>query len=131
MKVTVKPGGQFYIALTEVIPPIVPPADTKYIRHIRIQSALLTKFWGRPMFFSAIVLVPEGFDDHPNAHFPLIIFHDHFVDDFSDFRTTPPDPNLEARLQRALPPGRIQPHPAAGGLQVLPAVDCARLSARF
>ena len=84
-----------YIALTEVIPPIATPADTKYIRHIRIQSALLTKFWGRPMFLSAIVLVPEGFDEHPNAHFPLMVFHDHFVDGFDDFRTTPPDPNLK------------------------------------
>ena len=95
MKVTVKPGASISIALTEVIPPIPTPADTKYIRHIRIQSAALTKFWGRSMFISAIVLVPEGFDEHPHAHFPLIIFHDHFVDNFDDFRTTLPDPNLK------------------------------------
>jgi len=95
MKVTVKSGGMISIVLSEVIPPISTPADTKYVRHIRIQSAALTKFWGRPMFVSAIVLVPEGFDEHPNARFPLIIFHDHFVDDFEDFRTTPPDPNLK------------------------------------
>jgi hypothetical protein len=95
MKVTVKPGASISITLTEVIPPIPTPADTKYIRHIRIQSAALTKFWGRSMFISAIVLVPEGFDEHPNAHFPLIIFHDHFVDNFDDFRTTLPDPNLK------------------------------------
>ncbi len=95
MKVTVKPGGAISILLTNVIPPIPAPTDTRYVRHIRIQSAALTKFWGRPMFVSAIVLVPEGFDEHPNASFPLIIFHDHFVDDFEDFRTTPPDPNLK------------------------------------
>jgi hypothetical protein len=95
VKVTMKPGASISIALTEVIPPIPTPTDTKYVRHIRIQSAVLTKFWGRPMFVSAIVLVPEGFDEHPNAHFPLMIAHDHFVDDFDDFRTTPPDPNLK------------------------------------
>jgi hypothetical protein len=78
-----------------VIPPIPDPVDTKYIRHIRIQSAVLTKFWGRPMFIGAAILVPEGFDEHPNAHFPLIIFQDHFVPDFDGFRTTPPDPNLK------------------------------------
>jgi hypothetical protein len=94
-KITVKPGGTFSISLTEVIPPIAKPADTKYVRHIRIQSAALTKFWGRPMFVGAIVLVPEGFDAHREARFPLIIFHDHFVSDFDDFRTTPPDPNLK------------------------------------
>jgi hypothetical protein len=95
IKVTVKPGSTISIALTEVIPAIPTPTDTKYVRHIRIQSAALTKFWGRPMFISAIVLVPEGFDEHLDAHFPLMIFHDHFVSDFDDFRTTPPDPNLK------------------------------------
>ena len=95
-KMTVKPGGApIQLALTEVIPPIPPKADTKYIRHIRIQSQVLTKFWGRPTDLSAVVLVPEGFDDHPAARFPLMIFHDHFVDDFDNFRTTPPDPDLK------------------------------------
>ncbi len=47
------------------------------------------------MYLSAVVLVPEGFDSHPNAHYPLIIFHDHFVSSFNDFRETPPDPNLK------------------------------------
>jgi hypothetical protein len=95
-KITIKPGGApIAVQLTQVIPPIPTPADTKYVRHIRIQSDALTKFWGRPMFLSAVVLVPAGFDDHPNARFPLIIFHDHFVSDFDDFRTTPPDPDLK------------------------------------
>jgi hypothetical protein len=67
------------VALDQIIAPIEPEADTQYIRHIRIQSALLSKFWGRPMYLSAIVLVPEGFDAHPRAHYPLIISHGHFV----------------------------------------------------
>ncbi|HTT24603.1 MAG TPA: hypothetical protein VMG82_37145, partial [Candidatus Sulfotelmatobacter sp.] len=83
------------IVLTEVIPPIPAKPDTKYIRHAHIQSQLLSKFWGRPMELSAIVLVPEGFDERPSARFPLMIFHDHFVDDFDNFRTTPPDPDLK------------------------------------
>lgn len=95
-KISIKPGGSpIPIALTEVIPPIAAPIETKYIRHIRVQSGVLSKFWGRPMFLSAVVLVPEGFDDHPNARFPLIIFHDHFVSNLDDFRTTPPDPDLK------------------------------------
>jgi hypothetical protein len=95
-KITMGSGAApIHVELTEVIPPIKPPQDTKYIRHIRIQSDVLTKFWGRPMFIGAAILVPDGFDEHPNAHFPLIIFHDHFVEDFDGFRTTPPDPNLK------------------------------------
>ena len=83
------------ISLDEVIPPVHAEPDTKSIRHIRIQSALLTKFWGRPVFLAAIVLVPEGFDSHPQAHYPLIVFHDHFVTGLNDFRETPPDPDLK------------------------------------
>ena len=96
IRISVKPmGAPISISLNEVIPPILTPADTKYIRHIRIQSEALTKFWGRPMFVGAIVLLPEGFDEHSSAHFPLMIFHDHFVCEFDNFRTTPPDPNLK------------------------------------
>lgn len=96
VKVTVKKdGAPIDVALTEVIPPLPEPMDTKYIRHIKIQSEALTKFWGRPMFISAIVLVPEGFDSHPEVKFPLIIFHDHFVSSFDNFRETPPDPDLK------------------------------------
>jgi Putative esterase len=95
-KITLQAGGESVrIVLDQIIPPIPAPADTNYIRHIRIQSKLLTTFWGRPMFLSANVLVPEGFDDHPGAHFPLMIFEDHFNDDFHGFRTSPPDPNLK------------------------------------
>jgi hypothetical protein len=83
------------ILLDQEIPPIDPPKDTKYVRHLRIESPLLTTFWGRPMFLSANVLVPEGFDEHPSARFPVMIAEDHFNDDFHGFRTEPPDPNLK------------------------------------
>jgi hypothetical protein len=95
-KITLGSSAQtISVSLDQEIPPIDPPKDTKYIRHLRIQSQLLTKFWGRPMYLSANVLVPEGFDAHPNAHFPLAIFEDHFNHDFEGFRTEPPDPNLK------------------------------------
>jgi hypothetical protein len=84
------------IVLDRVIPPIDTPPDTEYVRRIRIQSQLLSKFWGRPMYLSAIVLVPAGFDAHPQTHYPVIISHDHFVSDLeNEFRTSPPDPDLK------------------------------------
>ncbi len=94
--VHVGPGAQaIAVTLDKAIGPIPPEPDTKYVRHLRIQSELLTKFWGRPMFLTAIVLVPEGFDEHPEAHYPEMVFEGHFPDGFDDFRTTPPDPNLK------------------------------------
>jgi hypothetical protein len=88
-------GSIVKITLDKVIPPIEPPKDTKYIKHIKMQSKLLSDFWGRPMYLGAHVLLPEGFDAHPNARYPLVIFHGHFPSDFGGFREQPPDPNLK------------------------------------
>jgi len=83
------------LSLDQVIPPIEPPKDTKYVKHIRIQSKLLSDFWGRPMYLGAHVLLPEGFDSHPDARYPLVIFHGHFPADFGGFREAKPDSNLK------------------------------------
>lgn len=83
------------INLDKTLPPIDPPQDTKYIKHIKMQSKLLTEFWGRPMYLGACILLPHGFDEHPEARYPLMVFHGHFPYTFSGFREEPPDPDLE------------------------------------
>jgi hypothetical protein len=90
-----KSGGTVRLTLDQVIPPIPPPTDTKYVRHERIQSERLTKFWGRPMHLGANVLLPEGWDTHPDARYPLFIYHGHFPYTFTNWRETPPDPALK------------------------------------
>jgi hypothetical protein len=97
LKVAIDPAKKdiIKIALDQEIPPIEPPKDTKYIKHERIRSKLLTDFWGKPMSIGACILLPEGFDTHPNAHYPLVIFHGHFPYTFGGFREELPDPNLK------------------------------------
>lgn len=90
-----KASNEISITINKIIAPIKEPEDTKYIKHIKIQSKLLTEFWGRPMYIGAHVLLPEGFDSHPTTKYPLAVFHGHFPADFGGFRTTPPDPNLK------------------------------------
>jgi hypothetical protein len=96
-KITIDPQKPetIKLVLDKIIPPIVPPKDTKYIKHVKMQSKLLSDFWGRPMYLGANILLPEGFDSHPNARYPLVIFHGHFPADFGGFRETPADPNLK------------------------------------
>jgi len=86
---------RFSLTLDQVIPPIAPKSDSKYVKHIVIKSELLTRYWGRPMYLTAHVLLPLGFDEHPDAHYPLMVFHGHFPDDIGGFRDTPPDPDLK------------------------------------
>ncbi len=80
------------IELTKTIPAIAPPQDTKFIKHVRVQSKLLTAFWGRPMYIGAVVLLPDGFDEHPDAHYPVMYSQGHFQATFTRFRTEPPAP---------------------------------------
>jgi hypothetical protein len=80
------------IELTKTIVAMEAPADTKFIKHVRIQSKLLTAFWGRPMFVGAIVLLPDGFEEHPDAHYPVLYSQGHFAQTFNAFRTTPQAP---------------------------------------
>ena len=82
------------LVLDQVIPPIADPPETKYVKHVRIKSERLSKFWGRDMYLGAHVLLPEGFDSHPNARYPLVINHGHFPYDFGGWRTTQPDTTI-------------------------------------
>ena len=90
-----KRAETFRIELDQAIPAIPEPATTRYVKHEKIVSQILSKFWGRTTYLGAHVLLPEGFDAHPQARYPLVIFHGHFPDTIGEFREEPPDPNLK------------------------------------
>ena len=96
-KVTVTDNGieNFDILLNNIIPEIEPPVDTKWIKHIKMKSNLLSEFWGRDIYLGAHILLPKGFEEHPEAKYPLMVFQGHFPSDFGGFRTTPPDTNMK------------------------------------
>jgi len=88
-------SGTFALVLDKLIPEIDPPEDTAYIKHVRMRSKMLSEFWGEDIYLGAHVLLPSGFDEHTEARYPLMIFHGHFPEDIGDFRTEPPDADLE------------------------------------
>lgn len=71
-------GYEIQLSLDQTIPAIAMPADTKYVKHVKIQSNLLSQFWGQPIYLGATVLLPEGYDSHPNAHYPVLYEQGHF-----------------------------------------------------
>ncbi|MHB1193967.1 MAG: hypothetical protein ACYC6F_13075 [Longimicrobiales bacterium] len=81
------------LALTEEIPPIPDFAEqeTEWIKYVRIRSDLLSDFWGTDMYLGAWVLLPMGWNEHPNVRYPVAIFHGHFPGSFGGFRTEPAD----------------------------------------
>jgi hypothetical protein len=66
------------LAATKAIPPIQPPADTAMVKRIRFQSAILSKWWGQPIYLGATVLLPKDYDRHPEVRYPVNYIQDHF-----------------------------------------------------
>ena len=85
------------LSLDQEIPPVedFSKQETKYVKYVRIRSERLSKFWGRDMHLAAWVLLPWGFDEHPDARYPLMVNHGHFPSDLGGWRETPPDTTLK------------------------------------
>jgi hypothetical protein len=94
------------LTLDKVIPPVLGPDELlardagakQYLRFVHMRSAKLSAFWGRDMFLNAWVLLPPGFEEHPLAHYPLVVYQDHFNPSFGlAFRSMPPSAELSGR----------------------------------
>jgi len=54
------------------------PATSKWLKYMRFKSEKLSKFWGRDTYLGAWVLLPDGFDTHPDAKYPLVMWQGHY-----------------------------------------------------
>jgi hypothetical protein len=66
------------LALTKKLPPLDPPVDTRWVKHIKMKSELLSKFWGAPVYIGATVLVPNGFNESSATRYPAVYSQGHF-----------------------------------------------------
>ncbi|MEZ4458020.1 MAG: alpha/beta hydrolase-fold protein, partial [Gemmatimonadales bacterium] len=71
-------SSRLAVRLTEKIPPVEVPPDTRWVKRIKIESKLLSAWWGRPVYLGATVLLPRGFDENPGARYPAIYIQGHF-----------------------------------------------------
>jgi photosystem II stability/assembly factor-like uncharacterized protein len=65
-------GGTITLSLTKSIPTEQLPSGDAYVKYVRIQSSLLSRFHGRPIYLRAGIILPR---DHgtPNRRWPLRI----------------------------------------------------------
>jgi hypothetical protein len=71
-------GYSIRLSLDKVIPPVEVPPDTEWVKRVKIQSQLLTEFWGHPIYIGATVLLPKGYESHPESYYPVIYIQGHF-----------------------------------------------------
>jgi enterochelin esterase-like enzyme len=80
VKMRIDPASSEPIKLVadKVIPPVQPPGDTEMVKRIKIQSQILTKWWGQPIFLGATILLPKDYAKHPDVHYPVNYIQGHF-----------------------------------------------------
>lgn len=77
------------VTLDKLIPPIAgTDADpevlarkapaAKWLKYMKFKSDKLSAFWGRDVFLGAWILLPDGFDEHPDAKYPVVVYQDHY-----------------------------------------------------
>jgi len=78
-KVHVEKGKPFAarLELTRVVDPPAAPADTEWLKTVRIKSEILSKFWGMPVYLGARILLPLGFAEHPQQRYPIAYLFNH------------------------------------------------------
>ena len=61
----------------QVIPPVQVPPDTEFVQRFKIQSPMLSKFWGRPIYLGATVLLPRDYH-RTTMKYPILYRQGHF-----------------------------------------------------
>ena len=59
------------VVMDKIMPPIEEPEDLEWIKHIKIKSDLLSEFWGKRYVPRCPCLLCQGFDEHPEAKYPI------------------------------------------------------------
>jgi hypothetical protein len=91
-----------------VIPPVTIPDDTEWVKRIKIQSDILTEFWGHPQYLGATILLPRGYAQETSRRYPVNYIQGHFSlrapyrfteepgNEFSDYWTSNNAPRMIA-----------------------------------
>ena len=81
-KIRLEAGSSFNLELelTKKIPAIAPEPDSAYVKRVKIKSQLLSDFWGVDMFLGAHVLLPKGYEEHPETYYPVLYYRGHFFE---------------------------------------------------
>ena len=94
-------GFSVRLRLVEELPEVVVPPADEWVRRVKIESPLLSEFWGQPVFLGATVLLPDGYDAHPETFYPTVYQQGHFsLAPAFGFSTEPVEESSAARAAR-------------------------------
>ncbi len=78
-RVRLDPQAGYVVSLEadRLVPPVEIPEDTRFVKRFRFESPTLTRFWGRPIYLGATVLLPRDYDRETIAY-PVLYRQNHF-----------------------------------------------------
>ena len=71
-------GYDVKLDLAQEIPAVKVPPDTAHVKRVKLESKLLSQWWGHPIYIGATVLLPPDYDKRPNQRFPVLYIQGHF-----------------------------------------------------
>jgi putative esterase len=77
IRVDASAGYRIQLIADQRIPPVAVPPDTAFVKRIKFQSPMLTKFWGRPIYLGATVLLPRDYA-RESTSYPVLYMQGHF-----------------------------------------------------
>lgn len=77
LRVDPKTPGVLKLVADQVVPPVDVPADTALVKRFKFKSELLSKFWGRPIYLGAVVLLPRDYA-RETISYPVNYIQGHF-----------------------------------------------------
>jgi len=99
-------GFDLPLLLNHAVQATPPKPDTKWIKHARIRSEKLSRFWGVPVYLGATVLLPKDYDDHPEMRYPVAYLQGYLGGPAFGFNDDPSvKENAEAAHRRGLETG--------------------------
>ncbi|KAF5844463.1 hypothetical protein GGP41_007544 [Bipolaris sorokiniana] len=61
--------------------------DTEFLKHIKIRSKKLSKFWGRDMYVGANIVLPAGYNaNDTKTRYPVIYHQNHWTGGFGAYK---------------------------------------------
>ena len=96
-------GFNVKLTLNKKLPPVEIPPDTEWVKRVKIQSKLLSEFWGCPIYIGACVLLPRDYEAEFDRKYPVVYVQGHFnlAPPFG-FTTRPAPAESEAQRQQRL-----------------------------
>jgi S-formylglutathione hydrolase FrmB len=73
IKLDPKYGETIKLELTKAVPPEQMPAETEFVKFVKMQSPMLSKFHGRPIFLRAGIILPRNYERDTTRRYPLLI----------------------------------------------------------